>query len=271
MNLGTPSTSLLKHVESRFEAASAKYEMTRVDLLHNATIRSGFDSKVKILEYRRANGSASFNEKLKDDGIKMRHLADMKRMFLHNSSLEHANMMLLWHGCPPSKIERICNTGCADLATTDAGFFGRGVYCTPEADYAAYYATMHDPVDGEYVMLLNVVVVGVTYVISRKTDYRDPTGAPTQFSRFYFQQKERKFTGGMALESNGYDSHFVAVSKRMFYQADDEHPQFHELVLKEESQVMPFCRVFFRKRKQSAEVAANSGNAGTAAEAKQTS
>ena len=239
-------------MESRFEAASKKYEMTRVDLLHNATIRHGFDSKVKILEVRRANRTASFNVKLEDDGVKMRHLADMKRLFLHNSSLEHANLMLMWHGCPASKIEHICNTGCADLATTDAGFFGRGVYCTPEADYAAHYATMNDPVDGQYVMLLNVVVVGITYVISRKTDYRDCIGEPTQFSRFY-SQNAGQFASGMALESNGYDSHFAAVSKRNYYQADDDHPEFHELVLKEESQVMPFCRVFFRKRKQTEE------------------
>ena len=221
--------------------------MTRVDLLRNDTIRYAFDSKVKILEYRRSTSAEVYGAKLVDDGVKMKHLAFMKRLFLHNSSLDHANVMLMWHGCPMSKLEHICNTGCADLASTDAGFFGRGVYCTPEAEYAAYYSTMKDPINGEYVILLNAVVVGMTYVLSRKTDYRNSKGEPTRFSRFHFQQ-DGCSSGGMALESKGYDSHFVAVSKHRNYQADDDHPQFHELVLKEESQVMPFCRVFFRKR-----------------------
>ena len=222
--------------------------MTRVDLLRNETIRHGFNSKVKILEYRRAaNSVTAFNRKLNDDGVKSRHLADMKRMFLHNSTLEHANLMLMWHGCPMSKIEDICNGGCADLATTDGGFFGRGIYCTAEADYAADYSKKSDPVNGEYVMLLNAVVVGNTYIISHKTDYKNADGEPTRYSRFHFQHNGSS-SGGMALEGNGFDSHFVAVSKRKYYQADDEHPQFHELVLKEESQVMPVCRVFFRKR-----------------------
>ena len=94
---------------------------------------------------------------------------------------------------------------------------------------------------------LNAVVVGIAYVLSCKTDYRNSKGEPTRFSLFHFQQNGCS-SGGMTLESEGYDSHFVAVCKHRNYQADDEHPQFHELVLKEESQFLsrifpkPTCR-----------------------------
>lgn len=238
---------MVQYVTKLFSSAADQYEITRMDLLENQDLRQGFDYKVRILEHRRADNSrlstGAFNEKLVDDGVKPTHLAHMKKMFLHTSALEHASLMLMWHGCDIRNIEKICNNGCADLARRDKGFFGRGIYCTPEPEYAAYYSTLGDPVDGEYVMLLNVVVVALTYIISRKTDYVDASGKPTHFSRFHGQE-----AGGMALACNGFDSHFAAVSKRQMYQADDKHPQFHELVLKEESQVLPFCRVYFRKR-----------------------
>ena len=92
---------------------------------------------------------------------------------------------------------------------------------------------------------LNAVVAGMTYVLSCKPDYRNSKGEPTRFSLFHFQQNGCS-SGGMTLESEGYDPHFVAVCKHRNYQADDEHPQFHELVLNEESQVMSFCLVFSR-------------------------
>ena len=42
----------------------------------------------------------------------------------------------MWHGTHISTIEHICKEGFANLAMTDFGFFGKGIYGTFEAEYA---------------------------------------------------------------------------------------------------------------------------------------
>jgi len=48
-------------------------------------------------------------------------------------------MIPLWHGTSNDKetIDSICSTGFASLGITDNGFFGRGIYGTPQAEYSA--------------------------------------------------------------------------------------------------------------------------------------
>ena len=42
----------------------------------------------------------------------------------------------LWHGTRSDILDSICRVGYANLASTDAGFFGKGLYSTHEAEYA---------------------------------------------------------------------------------------------------------------------------------------
>jgi len=43
----------------------------------------------------------------------------------------------VFHGTRESLVDEICETGFASLAKTDPGYFGRGIYFTPQAEYAA--------------------------------------------------------------------------------------------------------------------------------------
>jgi len=49
------------------------------------------------------------------------------------------HMIPLWHGTKNNKetLDSICSTGFASLAFTDDGYFGKGIYGTPQAEYSA--------------------------------------------------------------------------------------------------------------------------------------
>lgn len=45
-------------------------------------------------------------------------------------------LLPLWYGTNPEVLSSLFKTGYANLATTDSGFFGKGLYSAYEADYA---------------------------------------------------------------------------------------------------------------------------------------
>jgi len=66
----------------------------------------------------------------------------------------------LWHGTSndKEKIDSICSTGFASLGTTDDGYFGKGIYGTPQAEYSAR-------VYGEGVCLLCFAFIGNVFPV----------------------------------------------------------------------------------------------------------
>jgi len=64
----------------------------------------------------------------------------------------------VWHGTKPELIEPICRSGFFNLATTDDGFFGKGIYGTPQAEYACR-------VYGNKCALLNLMALGSVYPV----------------------------------------------------------------------------------------------------------
>jgi hypothetical protein len=73
-------------------------------------------------------------------------------------------LLPLWHGTNPNLIDSICKTGYANLAKTDSGYFGKGIYSSHEAEYAYR-------VFSEGALVLNWVAVFSAYpVIHGDTD-----------------------------------------------------------------------------------------------------
>ena len=69
---------------------------------------------------------------------------------------------------------------------SDSGYFGAGVYLTPQAGYACDYASGasgHEPRpqndSREWVLLLCADVLGNAYPVSRRTDYDRPNDLRT--------------------------------------------------------------------------------------------
>jgi len=172
------------------------------------------------------------------------------------STNDKIKVVQTWVGITSTNVEIVCHTGLADIRVTDKGYFGAGIYSTLQADYARVYSegsrfygipSIPPNPDGEHCLLLCWVAVGNVYPIS-KSDY----GRNLPFSNFYHQDN------GLALNP-GFDSHCACVSRddKLLQAAKfnndtekfDQDPKtlVDEIVVKESSQILPYCRVYYKK------------------------
>ena len=154
-----------------------------------------------------------------------------------------AKMVLMWHGVPSEQdADAILATGLSSRVknNTDGGYFGRGVYLTPQAEYAAFFANGQKWAEpGQtFTLLLCAVCIANTYPMTRSVDYAQ--GAAS--SKFHYNHGHANTP--KALKS-GFDAHFVAISVDNKYQAasNGQKVDFDELVVASEEQVLPFAKV----------------------------
>jgi len=156
-----------------------------------------------------------------------------------------------------------------DLRQTDGGFFGSGVYLTPNSNYAAVFSTSGKQANknGQFTLLLCYAVVGLTYPISRATDYDNPNlyskwSISKYHSAYPIPQNaidkancgdESALFDALLVRNDkalkdGFDSHFIAVSEKEYYHAvKAKDATYFELVVKEETQVVPYAVIYFKK------------------------
>lgn len=165
-----------------------------------------------------------------------------------------AKVVLMWHGVPSEDIaDDICATGISSrVSGADRGYFGKGVYLTPEAAYAAYYANKQQPPKrgNTYTLLLCAVCIANPYPVTRGADYINgavdaadaaATASGGGVSRFHYTCGRPGTAIGLY---KGFDAHFVAINISEQWQAATNvaDPDFHELVVGED-QVLPFAKV----------------------------
>jgi hypothetical protein len=136
----------------------------------------------------------------------------------------------VFHGCRKQVVYEICETGFANLKTTDMGYFGAGIYGTPHAEYAA-------TVYGDGVVILCYMSVGHAYPV--------------------VDGDMEKLMG----KSNyaNFDSHFIpvvpknpqlhALGKEAVYFPcrPDAQAVYDELVVFQESQIVPRYVIYYDK------------------------
>ena len=106
------------------------------------------------------------------------------------------NGMIVYHGCCASAAKGIAEHGFIRSSQRDDGYFGNGIYATPNAEYACFYATLHASSSGAVVMCRSCVPF--VYSVTR-ADY-DGSG-PSGHSKLY----------GQALQNE--EAHFALVSR----------------------------------------------------------
>jgi hypothetical protein len=170
-----------------------------------------------------------------------------------------SRIVFAWQGVATSAVNNICRDGPRSLRTTDAGYFGAGVYFALEAEYAAMYCKPDDA-SGECALILFAVSVSSVYPVTVEADYRDTAddAACNGFSRFYVPRS----CSSMPL-MRGYDAHFIPVKQYGYvhpltgactarcvdYQAAPAHlAEYHELVVASHHRCLPIAVVYFTRR-----------------------
>jgi len=200
-----------------------KYTITKIVGIKNNVLQQIFERKLaKRME------KEEFQPRWENDDFVSRRHTIMER-FPKFVLAKHkkVSVLLLWHGTNPDTIPKIADTGFAILSIRDKGFFGKGIYLTPQADYAA-------SVYGEKVLLLSVVIVGNVYPVV----YEDMNKL-----------------GGKAHHEN-YDSNYVPVvpqnpskeNEDIFWATtNNDIPVYDEIVVFDESHVMPRFSVYYEE------------------------
>jgi hypothetical protein len=244
-----------------------RFALKRIEVVETERQGITFSNKVEDFEIRRM-GVGPFTVEFSPDlpaahqptvvhdpnGETRAVIERLKRRFAGLAGLQRANALLVFHGCTHDAADNICRTGFASISTTDAGFFGRGIYATTYAQYAAEYArgaltgkANLPNADGEFVVLVAWATPGLAYPVTR-----DHAGADCDYlagsvsSRFYSNRGEP----AKALRSP-FDSHYVCIRRDDYQcmdgmrQGHDVAPEYDEIVLGDASQLLPCYRLYF--------------------------
>lgn len=111
-------------------------DIQRIQVIYNPEMNRGFMSSLALLNRR--SSKVAFKPKWKLEGWrgKVAEYAINLCSEYGDEDFPNVNVMPTWHGTTAAAVESICETGYANLATTDSGFFGKGVYAAHEAEYA---------------------------------------------------------------------------------------------------------------------------------------
>ena len=217
--------------------------LSRVEIVKSTVMLSAFQARLKQVRAQRGKADGPFNQDFgASDPTKQAMVDMMKGAFVH-ADKNNVNVLLAWHGCDEAVVDDIVAGGAANLASgDDRGYFGSGIYLTRQAPYAAGYSTClihgadkwREPNDqGEHVLLLCAVSVGLAYPVSHSKDY----GAGSNVCSFKGQPLVR-----------GCDTHYVHVSEASGFQAaeDPRILNFEEVVVDQQAQVLPCAKVYVK-------------------------
>jgi len=123
----------------------------------------------------------------------------------------------VFHGTDMPVAEKICETGFATLSSIDAGYFGKGIYFTPDQAYTIpYIVSRRQPT-----LILSWVVPGNVFPVTES--HCDPAVSLL----------------GSAIKS-GYNSHWVVCRRDgMAVSTCQENDSYAEVVIPQESQIVP--------------------------------
>jgi serine/threonine protein kinase len=167
------------------------YELCKVEMVYNPTMNRIFAENLRMLQAKHNNPAftpkfieQSQNEQEREWRAKVHHMWQVMAAPYCDDDYPHVKLLPLWHGTSPTVLGSILKTGYANLAITDCGYFGRGLYSTCEADYAWKYYS-------KGTLILNWVA---------------------SFSAYPIIAGDMKKIKGQTNYAN-YDAHFVPITK----------------------------------------------------------
>ena len=118
------------------------YDLRAVEVIYNPKMNRSFHLRMDALQARENN--PAYAAKWPHEGDLQecswrKEIYDLwqKLAAPHvDQDFPAVKLLPLWHGTKPELLSSIFETGYANLATTDSGFFGKGIYSAHEAEYA---------------------------------------------------------------------------------------------------------------------------------------
>eukprot|EP00727_Mastigamoeba_balamuthi_P013651 m51a1_g8909 hypothetical protein (390) ;mRNA; f:767989-772443 len=197
------------------------FDLARVEIIYSPHLEQAFENRVAQLQAR--VGNPAFAPGYEAEGNRATRAAVRERLMemarrTPEAAYPNVKVVAMWHGTRAEALESVFRAGFASLATTDEGFFGKGVYSAYEARYAS-------EVYSRGALLVNWVSL---------------------FSAFPVVDGDMARLTGKGSYAN-YDAHFIpvrpasAAAGEQNYVACTELSQavFHELVTFEASQNLP--------------------------------
>jgi len=143
------------------------------------------------------------------------------KLFAWNKN-EEIPILPVLHGTDATIAWKICQTGFASLSSLDAGFYGRGIYFTTYGPYLSPYLTKKNPA-----ILICFAIPGNIYPVIENP-------------------REKGSLKGSA-QKPGFNSHYVLTEKTGLPIQSVGTKYYDELVITQESQVMPAFLITIQK------------------------
>lgn len=117
------------------------YDIASVEIIHNKDMLVNFETAVAILNERAGNPSFEpkwIEEKHKNQTCRVEVYEQYEQFAAEHFEPEFrsVNFLPMWHGTREGVLDSLCRTGFANLALTDSGFFGKGIYSAHQAEYS---------------------------------------------------------------------------------------------------------------------------------------
>jgi hypothetical protein len=220
-------------------------------IVHSEDYYSAFAVKQARMSNQRQEGGAHFNYDTKGnlDAQQQLVLSALRHQFHERSpktALCAPHTFYSFHGPRIENLASMCRTGAVAVRAHDAGYFGAGCYSTLNIEYAVRYARGDfdkpesprriPPVDGKYPVIMFACCVGMVYPITPGKDYNNLEGIPEGYSDYFGRPLKRQF-----------DCHVACVNQTRGFQAvNREQCQYVEVVIADESQMLPVAVLWFK-------------------------
>lgn len=119
------------------------YDIKSVEIIYNPAMNRGFDLNMSLLQARSNNvvfapcwEAESLDVAEKVQRTQVHNQWQNLAMQYKDSNYPDVKLLPLWHGTRPEILKSLFKTGYVNLATTDSGYFGKGLYFAHEAEYS---------------------------------------------------------------------------------------------------------------------------------------
>ncbi len=172
----------------------SRVKIKRICLINNPHYQEQFEKEIYLLSQRKKN--PVFEPKWENMimSTTRKRVAKIFKEQVAKYSDERLDFLPIWHGSRLNLLESILKTGFANLATTDLGYYGKGIYGTTNAEYAKRVYSEGYNSDG--ILLLNWIGVNSALMVAGMGDLELLKGR-----------------GNYA----NYDAHFIPVVPRNHY------------------------------------------------------